>query len=290
MRIHEAIAVFRKYGVDVADMPLDQVRKVRNALIQKYHPDIGGAVGIAQEINAAFDLLRNIAPDVFGPTPQPKQPTEPQPEADINTETEAEAEPKAERVVRTDHDLYRNYGPSEQSAFDWASDDSKKRTYQRRDYNRYTAPDDKWAWAGHFGSKVPDSSIHKNDFTDLNFIKRSMWELSRHSNDEWTISGYDGKTLSHNIIVYGSPGIFHYMAIAMIDFQTKRKPPAECRAVFARLGISHDLYLIYADGKYYDQNPVRIRHEAVGSNPKNYSRLIQKIPEILSQLKNKNSE
>ena len=263
---------------------------------------MGGAVGIAQEINAAFDLLRNIAPDVFGPTHQPRQPTEPQPEAAANGGAEAEpepepepdAEPKAERVVRTDHDLYRNYGPSNQSSYDWSSDhnnseDHKNRTYQRHDQNRYTTLNNKWAWAGHFGSKDPDDAIFKNDFTDVNFIKRSMWELARHSNDEWTISGYDGKTFSHNIIVYGSPGIFHYMAIAMIDFQTKGKPPSACRAVFARLGVSHDLYLIYADGKYYDQNPVRIRHEAVGSNPKNYSRLMQKIPEVLDQLKNQNS-
>jgi hypothetical protein len=285
MRIHEAIAVFRKYGVDVANMPIEEIRKIRNALIHRYHPDVGGTLETAQEINAAFDLLRSIAPDVFNHPASRDQPGRPQ--AAPDAEGDANGEAKPERVVRTDHDMYRKYGPGEQSSGDWQWEDQPaKPTYTSgRDPGRYAASPNKWAWAGHFGRKEPDFTIAKNDFTDVNFIKRSLWELSGHSNDEWTISGYDGKTFQNNIIAYGSPKIFHYMAISMIDYQTKGSNPAPCRAVLARLGTSSNLFLIYADGKYYDQNPVRIRHEPIGSNPQNYTALLRQLPEILDKLK-----
>lgn len=287
MRIHEAIAVFRKYGVDVTDMPVDEIRKIRNALIHRYHPDVGGTLETAQEINAAFDLLRSIAPDVFQHPSSREQPREHPAEPHADPAADADAEAKPERIVRTDHDMFRKYGPSDQSAENWQWDDepAKPAAGGSRDAGRYAASPNKWAWAGHFGRKDPDITITKNDFTDINFIKRSMWELSGHSHDEWTISGYDGKTFSHNVIVYGSPKIFHYMAISMIDLANKGANPSPCRAVLARLGTSANLFLIYADGKYYDQNPVRIRHEPIGANPQNYTALLRQLPEILDNLK-----
>ena len=285
MRIHEAIAVFKKYGVDVTDMPVDEIRKIRNALIHKYHPDVGGTLETAQEINAAFDLLRSIAPDVFQ-HPSSREQAREQPR-ERPAESDADGEAKSERVVRTDHDMYRKYGPSDQSAGDWQWDErpAKPAGNSGRDSSRYATSPNKWAWAGHFGRKDPDITIAKNDFTDVNFIKRSIWELSARSSDEWTISGYDGKTFSHNVIVYGSPKAFHYMAISMIDLTSKGSTPSPCRAVLARLGTSSNLFLIYADGKYYDQNPVRIRHEPIGGNPQNYTALLRQLPEILENLK-----
>lgn len=67
------------------------------------------------------------------------------------------------------------------------------------------------------------------------------------------------------------------MAIAMIDFQTKSDITLSCRAAFARPESSHDLYLIYADGKYYDQTPIKLGFDSVGSSPRNESEFMQKL-------------
>src|SRR5438128_2690888 len=144
MSLQQAIDTFQKYGVDVVEMPLDQIRKARNILLQKCHPDAGGKLDDAQAINAAFDLLRKIPPHFLKPPPDQRRPTQPQPQPD------------------------------------------------------------KWIWAGHSDAKPPNSTILKNDFTDLNFIKKSMWELSGYSNEEWTLYGYDGRLFTRTIIVYES--------------------------------------------------------------------------------------
>ena len=221
MPIQQAIDIFQKYGVNVVEMPLDDIRKARNILLQKCHPDAGGKLDEAQEINAAFDFLRKIPTHFLKPPSQPKRPTEPQPQPD------------------------------------------------------------KWIWAGHSGAKPPNSAILRNDFTDLNFIKKSMWELSGYSNDEWTIYGYDGRLFTRTIAVYGSSGILHYMAIAMIDFQTKGSISLPCRAVFSRPTASNELHLIYADAKYYDQNPIKFGLDA---NSTNNSRFMQELAVVLDQL------
>jgi curved DNA-binding protein CbpA len=60
-----------------------------------------------------------------------------------------------------------------------------------------------WVWAGYFGG-IPDATIYRNDFSDVNFIKKSMWELSGQSRAEYTIWGFDGQRF-HGISVFGSP-------------------------------------------------------------------------------------
>ena len=221
MPIQQAIGIFQKYGVNVVEMPLDQIRKARNILLQKCHPDAGGELHEAQEINSAFDLLQKTPTQFLKPASQPRRPTEPQPQPD------------------------------------------------------------KWVWAGHSDAKPPNSSILRNDFTDLNFIKKSMWELSGYSNEEWTIYGYDGRLFTRTIVVYGSSEILHYMAIAMIDFQTKGSIPLSCRAVFARPTASNELHLIYADAKYYDKNPIKF---GLDSNSTNNSRFMRELAVVLDQL------
>jgi hypothetical protein len=225
MHIPEAIAIFQKYGVDVIDMPLNQMRKSRNVLMQRLHPDVGGSVEEAQEVNLAFAVLRNIP--FLRPTPRPRQPIESQ-------------------------------RPNE------------------------------WAWAGHSGPKSPNFFISRSDFTDLNFIKKSMWELSDNSNEEWMILGYNGMSFTKTVTVYGSSNIFFYMAIAMIDYQTKGSIPSSCRAVFARSGSSHVLYLIYADGEYYDQNPCKFAPNTAASNRLNDPEFMQELRRLLEQVKNQN--
>src|SRR5579863_5458294 len=189
MPIKNAVRVFQKYGVDISAMSFDKIRKSRNTLLQKYHPDTGGKIEIAQEINAAFDLLQHRTPRSW--------------------QLQVRPHPRSDR----------------------------------------------WASAGHSGSTAPNTHISRHDFTDPNFVKKSMWQLSRFSDEEWTIYGYNGSLFSNTVVVYGSPDIFCYMVIAMIHLQTRGDIPLQCRAVFVHPSTAPDLYMIYADGRYYDQDP-----------------------------------
>jgi hypothetical protein len=141
-----------------------------------------------------------------------------------------------------------------------------------------------WAWAGYAGG-VPDPKIYHNDFSDVNFIKKSMWELSSHSETEYTIWGFDGHLFRGYVAVFGSPKIFHYMATAMITWLATGGNPCECRAVFVTPRNTRDIYLIYTDGKYYSDQPIKMHHQSFNFNPGNDQNFINRLPEVLNQLK-----
>jgi len=142
-----------------------------------------------------------------------------------------------------------------------------------------------WAWAG-CSEDVPSRfEIYANDFTDLNFIKKSMWELSGRSEAEYTIWGFDGQHFRGRVAVFGSHNIFNYMADAMVIWQTKGNHPYPCRAVFTHETESGELYLIYAEGKHYGDSPVNIKQYSSNLNPGNDQALVCALPELLDRLK-----
>jgi hypothetical protein len=88
----------------------------------------------------------------------------------------------------------------------------------------------KWAMAGYSGGIKPSAQIRRNDYSDANFIKKRMWELSGESNVEWTIWAFDGRFFRASTTVYGSPEIFHDMAEAMIMWNSHSGNPYETNA------------------------------------------------------------
>lgn len=119
-------------------------------------------------------------------------------------------------------------------------------------------PTPQWAYAGYSGGSPPNASIHHNDYRDMNYFKKKMWELSGESKEEWHIQGFDGFFFRHGLTVYGSPQIFDEMAKAMIIWQTKGGNPYDVRAVIVSRRRSDDLKIIYADGKFYGRAPIDI--------------------------------
>ncbi len=132
-------------------------------------------------------------------------------------------------------------------------------------------PDDEqyaaWAQAGHSGGMPNQSSIYRNDYTDVNFIKKRMWELSKHSKKAWTIWGFDGAFLRGVTTVYGSPDIFPEMAKAMVMWQTKGANSYPCRAVLVHRK-RHPFLLIWADGHDLP-SPIEVEHDSFNDNPGN---------------------
>jgi len=48
------------------------------------------------------------------------------------------------------------------------------------------------------------------------------------------------------------------------------------------------LYLIYADGIYYGDQPVQMEHQSFNANPNNDQQFTKMLPEMLDRLKARN--
>lgn len=146
-----------------------------------------------------------------------------------------------------------------------------------------------WVWAGCSGDTPGRFDIRIQDFTDINFIKKSIWELSGHSEYEYTVWGFDGRIFRGHFAVFGSPKVFNYMADAMVTFQTRGSNRYECRAVFAHEEASRDLYLVYADGRHYGDAPVKMKHYSFNLNPGNDVDFVRELTALLDRLKENNA-
>lgn len=142
-----------------------------------------------------------------------------------------------------------------------------------------------WAWAGYSGDRPARPSIHHNDFTDVNFIKKTMWELSGHSDIEYTIWGFDSAQFRGHVTVFGTPKIFDYMADAMLTWHTKgSNHRSGCRAVFVHNEEIKDFYLIYSDGKYYGDTMLKMEPCSFNFDPQEDRAFVESLPMKLDRL------
>lgn len=106
-----------------------------------------------------------------------------------------------------------------------------------------------WAWAGYTAGVIePDEVIARDDYTDRNYLKMRMWELSERSTQEWTLWAFDGTDLLPPVVSYGSKAIFPEMAKAMQRLGRRgfRSP----RAILAQ--AQHERYevlVLHTDGR-----------------------------------------
>jgi len=238
MTVTQALAIFYRFGIDVAGMTPDQLRKARNKQVMAHHPDHGGATEALASINEAYDFLK-------------RQGTVP---------------PENKPIDRL-HQSYQNYSRDSHAS------------------GRMPA----WALAGYSGGSLPNTAIYKNDCSDSNFFKKAMWELSGKSTTSYTIWGFDGHFFTSSIVVFGSPRIFDTMADAMLAWQSSNENSHPVRAVLVSPFQGHGLYLIYADGTYYGDQPIQMKHESFNANPNNDPEFIRTFPEILDRLKTPSS-
>lgn len=108
-----------------------------------------------------------------------------------------------------------------------------------------------WAWAGHGGGVVlPDELILRHDYTDRNFLKRRLWEVSGRSTEEWTLWAFDGRELLPPVVAYASEAVFAEMATAMLQHGRRgfRRP----RAVLAQApDAPHEVLVLHSDGRLH---------------------------------------
>ena len=97
-----------------------------------------------------------------------------------------------------------------------------------------------------------------------------------------------GHSFSSSIMVFGSPKIFDTMADAMLTWQSNSENPHPIRAVLVSPFQGEGLYLIYADGIYYGDQPIQMEHQSFNANPNNDQQFTRMLPEILDRLKTSN--
>ena len=112
-----------------------------------------------------------------------------------------------------------------------------------------------WAWAGHgHGDTVPDEVILRDDYTDRNFLKKRLWELSGHCTQEWTLWAFDGQELLPPVVTYGSEAAFAEMAMAML--RHGRRGFRSRRAVLAQAqNERYEVLVLHSDGRTHRPPP-----------------------------------
>ena len=231
MSYQDAVDVFARLGIDIRNMDQAEITKVHRRLIQKQHPDVGGSLEIAKDLNQARDVLRGK---------QRPSPTRPGP--------------------GPGHSGWRRQPPGETPT---------------------------WAWAGYSGGLPPSSNIYRENYRDLNYIKKRMWELSGKSKREYTVWQYDGTFFRGVFSVYGSREIFDEMAKAMTIWGSSGNP-YDTRAIFVNeKNDGRKLYLIYLDGNFLGDNPILFTHDSFNMNPGNDAIFVRNLPIELGRVRQK---
>jgi hypothetical protein len=148
---------------------------------------------------------------------------------------------------------------------------------------RYPGETPPWAWAGYAGGGLtPSAKISKPSYTDLNFVKKRMWELSGGSTEEWNLDSFNGRIFCGAFTVYGSPAIFDEMARATVEGDRYNR----VRAVFAsrRAAEARELLLIWSDGIMHEP-PIPMEHHSWNSNPANDLDFVRNLPKLLDQIR-----
>jgi hypothetical protein len=218
MSYRDAVALFRKLGVDPATLDAPALKKAYRRLAMQHHPDQSGDATIFKELSSAWDTLQKGGGGA----------------------------------------QYTSYTPPDEAS----------------DYPQ-------WANAGYSGGMRHNPRIRREDYSDVNYVKKRMWELSGESRQEWTIWSFDGNYFRGCTTVYGNPSIFHDMADAMLELDDKF---FNKKAIFVNRRDGHDLLLIWLDGEYIDP-PIPFEHDSFNANPGNDQSFTRGLTAELEQVK-----
>jgi len=128
------------------------------------------------------------------------------------------------------------------------------------------------------------NGIAREDYTDLNWFKKRMWELSNQSNAKYTIWAFDGRYFRGTVTVFGSRDIYREMAHAMVYHSTKGANSYPVEAVFVQDENHPDvIILVWLNGKDV-RPPVPLEHESTNKNPSNDQVFMDMLPRTLAQI------
>ena len=258
----EAERTFTKYGVPGA-LALDKevLKQAWRKLAVAHHPDKAtGNPTAMRDINAAYDVLKvaglstsraSSAPDDWwqpAPAPRPR----PQGRGD------------GRRM--------------------WSDEDEERRPFGSAPWNDHpNVPP--WAWAGWSGGLPPDSTIHQQNYRDLNFIKKTIWQKaggrSPESHLECTFWNFDGRYLRGVFTVFASSQqpVMWEAAKAMREWDGAKEA-----VLMTVKGQPNSVYVIWyrlAGDIYGTVEPTGMHHNSPNSNPGNDQEFMQELSNAL---------
>lgn len=128
------------------------------------------------------------------------------------------------------------------------------------------------------------NGIAREDYTDLNWFKKRMWELSNQSKTKYTVWAFDGRHFRGTVTVFGSRDTYREMAHAMVHHITKGANSYHVEAVFVQEESHSDvIILVWQNGKDV-RPPVPLEHESPNSNPSNDQIFMDMLPQTLAQI------
>ena len=120
--------------------------------------------------------------------------------------------------------------------------------------------------------------IRKEDFTDINYIRKYMWEASgKPTNKPITIWSFDGVNLNTHIAVLAKANVYPAMAKAMLIYTKNRS-----KAIFMS-ALSNKLVLIWLNGRLLE-HPEALKHNSPNRNPSNDWGFIGGLPKVLADM------
>ena len=241
MTIDVANAIFADFGVpDASSLEKSKLKDYYVALVKKHHPDAGGSNSDMQYINAAYDVLKNSSKS-------------------------------------------SGYGSGDES---WPhqkeyDDYFAHNTYQHQSHKRKSSPRDDgpkgWAQAGWSGGMPFSSDIYNKTFRDLNFCKKTAWEISGKppfdKNHEYTFWNWDGHFFRGVFSVYAVPEKLFDISKMMVEWDNQN----ESAAVFVtQKNKPNKIYVVNVKGHKIDP-PREFEHNSFNSNPGNDNSFINML-------------
>jgi len=234
MTIDVANTIFADFGVpNASELEKDKLKDYYIALVKKHHPDAGGRNTDMQYINAAYDVLKQS------------------------------------------FEKSGSYGSGDES---WPhqkeyDDYFAHNTYQHQHQKRKSKSRDDgpkgWAQAGWSGGAPFSGHIVHETFGDLNFCKKTAWEISGRppfdKDHEYTFWNWDGNFFRGVFSVYAIPEKLFDISKMMVEWDSWN----HSAAVFVTQKTKpNKIYVVNVKGNKIDP-PRELEHDSFNSNPGN---------------------
>ncbi len=125
------------------------------------------------------------------------------------------------------------------------------------------------------------NTVIDESYSDANYIKRRLWELSGCGNDEYELFYYDG-SFRRSIRVFGAPEIYPEMAKAVIAWNGGARGFGH-RVVFVRRRRDARLFLIHMNGRDLGR-PRAVRQDSFDLPLGSDHQFLQQLPGLLAEV------
>ena len=240
-----AIQLFRAFGVNPTGLSKEELRHAWREIARVCHPDHGGDATQMTELNVAYQVLTKV----------------------LHLRVKAEPEPVAEA------------GREQPSPTPEAKPSRYTPPPPPKDGDRRGAGED-WLSSGVEGRFTPvGGRIRKEDYTDRNYIRKTIHERSRGERTSFHVQAFDGDYYT-GLLLSGSPDLVPEMIRAVAELhRAERRRPAKAVLVRETLSGQHRAWTLHILGERAVEIPLSPDQVSV-----NEPAFLQKLNRIINSV------